>query len=586
MWGDPMRFMHCLMLSFLFLATSHVHAEISCQDYIIMTREQAQARSLAAAEGDEASLNVLQAIASGGTALDEQMANNHLLLLYIAVEHLHLGGGQEISSTLRDAIQLGLETDQNATSIKTLTQLDQLIQKTLEKLKKEPFSLSEQKFATWGEKLQELLRLPAKLKTIKEAVDREFTPSTLDAYLFAHHGYHMFPEQARYQARVWDGITLNKIEPSQVKLNLREFLTFVIMAMEIEDPIQEYSERTGQTIRFILPKFARFMGSTAERLQYLEENGAGTRWCESAWCKEERRHGNAWARIYQKLTGQDPSRDNPNSIADVEFTEKGAFDHLISRMTTEWNASSTYLTFSHQTDGELHGLMMNITRDEIKHLIISSSAYVFLKGIDPWGRFKDLARTAWYFVTSHQEERSNGQDMITNKVRLIEAVYTHALIELKMRRYLRTLPLSALREIFDGETRIEPKETAHLDEATQRQYAAWEKDAARKRSRLLWWEQGDARDQALAQELFEQTHRQLIDQVIEREFDGFKGDEVFESLESQAQIDRIHRLDIQSEHYPGMDLRKDGEMWIRVLSDALRHYQIFHAEAALKQNPT
>jgi hypothetical protein len=579
-----MRLMHGFIFFLFLLKMNHALAESPCEKYMTMPSEAVKARSFEVAQGDETGLGILDAVTSGGTALDEQLKENRLLLLYVAVEHLGLNHGED-SHPLREAMSLWLASDGNSTRVKSRAALDQLIQEAIKGVKDRQPDPSRLRLASSREKFRELLSLPAKLATLKKIVDHEFTFSTLDSYLMAHHGFHMLPEIAGYQARPWDGVTLNKIEPSQVKINLREFLTFVTMAMEIEDPIKGYSERTGQTIRFILPKFARFMGSTAERLRYLEGSGAGSRWCESPWCKEERRHGNSWARIYQRLTGREPNRDNPNSIADVEPTERGAFAHLVSRMTTEWNASSTYLTFSHQTEGELHSLMMNITRDEIKHLIISSSAYVFLKGFGPWGRFRDLAKTAWYFIRSHQEERSNGQDMISNEVRLIETIYVHALIEMKMRQYLNTLPLSALREIFDGESRIEPKETVILSEEIQRQYVEMEKDGDRKRRFLLWWERRQIRDQALAQEKFEERHREFIARIIRDKFEGFKGAENFESAASEALRQQIARLDIPRDLSQEMNLPRDREIWVHVLSDALRRYQIFSQEARLQRPP-
>ena len=67
-------------------------------------------------------------------------------------------------------------------------------------------------------------------------------------------------------------------------------------------------------------------------------------------------------------------RDNPNGPQVVTSSESDAVRLVIGRQAAEWNSSSTYLVMAAHARGDLHHLLRNVARDEIKHLGILAAA--------------------------------------------------------------------------------------------------------------------------------------------------------------------------------------------------------------------
>ncbi len=110
----------------------------------------------------------------------------------------------------------------------------------------------------------------------------------------------------------------------------------------------------------------------------------------------------------------------------VTAGEEDALRHLISRQTTEWNASSSYIVMAAHATGHLHNLIRNLERDEVKHLCIMSAAAAYLLGPRPWGRFLDLVRKGLDNYTSQKKSRSGGRVFGTNPVTAIEGIVAHS----------------------------------------------------------------------------------------------------------------------------------------------------------------
>jgi hypothetical protein len=140
------------------------------------------------------------------------------------------------------------------------------------------------------------------------------------------------------------------------------------VAREIEEPILEHSQQNGEGFRLLLPSLGRFLGKNHEEAAYAASHGLP--WCESPWCEEERRHATTFARIIERLTGTSPVHDNPNRPKVVTSSEADAVRLVISRESAEWNSSSTYTVMAAHGTGDLHHLLRNLARDEIKHLAI------------------------------------------------------------------------------------------------------------------------------------------------------------------------------------------------------------------------
>jgi hypothetical protein len=224
------------------------------------------------------------------------------------------------------------------------------------------------------------------------------------------------------------------------------------IAMENEEPIPAYTRQSGEGFRFLLPSLARFMGVNREEARHLAEQGLT--WCVGPWCAEEHRHSNMLARLIEIVTGRPPKRDNPNQPIQVTSDEQAALEHFNSRQTTEWNASSSYLVMAAHTRGELHKIVRNLQRDEIKHLTILGAAHCYLFGWQPWRRFATLLRTGIGNYKLQRERRSGGELLGANPVTAIEGIVAHMLTEFLLRQWLRTVPLRSLRAIFEAPSRV------------------------------------------------------------------------------------------------------------------------------------
>src|SRR5258708_12607378 len=222
-------------------------------------------------------------------------------------------------------------------------------------------------------------------------------------------------------------------------------------AMESEEPIMDYTQQRGEGFRFLLPELGRVMGKNEEQARYSAEPRLP--WCESAWCAEERRHSNAFARMIARLVNISPSRENPNQPMDVPADEHDDIFHIINRQTSEWNASSSYIVMAAHATGDLHILIRNIVRDEIKHLSILSCAYSYLFGPRFWKRLLDCIKLG--VANYHQRRNRSGVDLLgPNPILSLTAVPPHLLTALYLTKWLKTVPLRALTTVFETPSRL------------------------------------------------------------------------------------------------------------------------------------
>ena len=252
---------------------------------------------------------------------------------------------------------------------------------------------------------RQLLRLPRTLAAVGRMIRDDCSPAAADEYLWAFRGFHLEPSDPHYRARSWQKTRIGDIRPAEVVgLPAGEMAFMMHVAMEIEDPILEYSHQNGEGFRQLLPTLGRFMGKNDAEAAYAAEQGLS--WCESPWCAEERRHGNVFAKAIERLTNTSPARDNPNEPRAVTADEDEAMRHLISREAAEWASSSTYIVMAAHASGSLHTLLRNVARDEIKHLCILSAADRYLLGPRPWARFVELVKIGLEHYRGQRRRRS------------------------------------------------------------------------------------------------------------------------------------------------------------------------------------
>jgi hypothetical protein len=412
----------------------------------------------------------------------------------------------------------------------------------------------------WAQ-FRQALRLPATLLSILSIVRQDFEASALDDHLWSFWGFHHRNADVQYRARPWQKVQLRAIEPEDVvRIEVWEMVLMLNMAMEDEEPIPEYSHQSGEGFRFLLPTLARFMGRNEEQARFAAQHGLA--WCEGAWCAEERRHSNTLARMIERLMKKPPRRDNPNKPMVVTAGEEDALRHLISRQTSEWNASSSYILMAAHATGHLHNLIRNLERDEVKHLCIMSAAAAYLLGPRPWARFLDLVRKGLDNYTTQKKSRSGGAVFGTNPVTAIEGIVAHLLTEFYLQKWLKTVPLRTLTVVFETPSSIPEFGVPELSPRRQAEVNELLNNGEKKRLTLARWAP-QKRRQALEQQRFERLQQGAIERIIALELDGFSGAEQPGSERDKAVRKRIRRTT------PG------GSRILRAsLIDHLRDYQV------------
>jgi hypothetical protein len=430
--------------------------------------------------------------------------------------------------------------------------------------------------------LRQTLCLPKTLLAIVRMIREDFTPGALDENLWAFWGFHQevsghelhAPNDPYYRARKWEKVRLSSIRPQNVVggLAVWEIAFMMNVAMENEDPIMEYSGHNGEGFRYLLPNLGRFMGKNEEQARYAAEHGLP--WCESAWCAEERRHSNAFARMIERLVNISPNRENPNQPMAVTPDEAAAVRLLLNRQVVEWNASSSYAVMAAHSSGDLRVLLRNILRDEIKHLSILSSADSYLFGPRPWGRFVDWVKMGLEFYRGQRKDRSGGEILGGNPVLALEGIVAHLLTAFFLSRWLRTVPLRTLTAVFETPSRLEDLAAFVPTPERQEQIDATLREGKDRRMALIRWNKGQGgkaeRSKALARRQFEEPHREIIERIVAAELDGFQGAESPGSPRDKTLRRWIDSLALESH---GLE-RHGKNMLRRCLRDRLRHYQI------------
>lgn len=410
---------------------------------------------------------------------------------------------------------------------------------------------------------KQALRLPQTLLAIYRIVCEEFAVGRLDEYLWAFWGFHQEPWDQHWRMRPWDKVQLRDIGPRDVTaIEIREMAAMLSIAMEDEEPIPEYTRQSGEGFRYLLPTLGRYMGKTQEQAAFGAEHDLS--WCEGPWCAEERRHGNTLARIVERLTEHAPVRDNPNRPMVVTADDGSAIRHLVSRQTTEWNASSSYVVLAAHAKGQLHPLLRNLARDEIKHLCIMSAAYKYLFGPRPWRRFLELVKKGLENYRSQQKSRSAGRALGANPITAVEGIAGHLLVEFFLRRWLRTVPLRTLETVFETLSRATPLAEPSTPEQRRVEVDLVLREARGHRLGLLRWEPV-ARKKALEQRQFEGVSAALLERKIRDELDGFDGAEIPGSREARKMIARLRRSG-----------RSGSPLLRAALRDYFRDFQIRH----------
>ena len=432
-----------------------------------------------------------------------------------------------------------------------------------------------------GSKWKQFLALPKTLRSLKKLIDDNFKPSTLDENLYAFYGFHQNTADRFYGQRPWEKVNLGTIDGSSIKnLTDSEFVGIMVYAMEIEDPILGYSWASGQGFRFLLPLMGRFMGKNEEEAEHIRQLKAKgdekAKWCESPWCEEERRHGNMWAKLTSLISGSEPNRDNPVEPYEPSPNEDGAQFHHYSRQSTEWSATSSYLVLAAHAEGDLQQSIVNVAADEIKHLTLLTAAQTYLFGYSPWVRLTNMVKKSWAEFRSHKNDRSTGGEVSSNPITFFEILVSHVMTEIKMRQYMRTLPLGTLHGFFESQSKLPELDRVKIPADLREEMEVLQSAGSVIRQDYLRWSPKTLAA-ALKQVGFEKINQKLVSKVVEKEFANFAGAEDFESLQSMQIQKRINEIDLSAYKFIGWNPNGPTEENFRkALYHRLREFQILN----------
>lgn len=249
--------------------------------------------------------------------------------------------------------------------------------------------------------------------------------------------------------RPWERIHWAEIAPDQIRgVELELFLQVLASAAEIETPIRDYSQESWGYFHQIHSPMAEFIGG--------QRTNHGTLLSPGTWEKEERQHAPVFRKLYACL-GDRPLTPKPNSVSG--YTSSGdpsqdLYDHILSRIATEWAAASVYLWLMAHSTGELQHAIAQPFQDEINHL-------AKFWGFSRWAldttyrdHLQGSTRSLLQLLLHHQQERTYGPSVLSKSLHLSDWRATTALafsltrMLVRLRRWNLELSPSYLRHLF------------------------------------------------------------------------------------------------------------------------------------------
>jgi DNA-binding transcriptional MerR regulator len=258
------------------------------------------------------------------------------------------------------------------------------------------------------------------------------------------------PNQFTYpHQRPWEPIHWNGIHPSQIiGVDPDLFLQIIANATEIEAPIRAYSKESRDYLQTIHPQMAYFLGG--------DYDTDGSTLVVGVWEKEERQHAPTFSKIYHQLTDK-KLQLKPNSVSNYQSCDdpyRAACRHLLSRITTEWSATSVYLWLMAHSTGELQRVIAQPLQDEVNHL-------AKFWGFSRWAfahsylqQLSGSSRNLVSLIQHHKDERTQGDDFLHETLKLsqiprvAELGFTFMRVMVRLRAWNRELSPSYLRHLF------------------------------------------------------------------------------------------------------------------------------------------
>ncbi|MBW4574365.1 MAG: hypothetical protein KME08_03685 [Aphanothece sp. CMT-3BRIN-NPC111] len=245
--------------------------------------------------------------------------------------------------------------------------------------------------------------------------------------------------------RPWEPIDWQAITPEQIiGVDPALFISVIAGAAEIETPIRAYARESWGYLQSAHPPMARFMGGIFTTDGSPLEVGL--------WEKEERQHGPAFRKIYQQLTGE-KLQPKPNSVEGYQASEnlrEDVYKHAISRMTTEWGATSVYLWLMAHSTGALQQAIAQPMQDEVNHLAKMWGISYWAFGDSYITRLRGTSKNLISLFKHHQGERTHSNDMLqlTYALHAVELTFTFVRVMVQLHRWNQTLLPGDLEQLF------------------------------------------------------------------------------------------------------------------------------------------
>ena len=261
----------------------------------------------------------------------------------------------------------------------------------------------------------------------------------------------------RPQPRPWQPINWRAINQEQIiGVEPEIFLQLIAGAAEIEDPIRGYAQESRCYLEQVHPPMAKFMGGMLTKEAKILELGV--------WEKEERQHAPTFQKIYQQLSGK-KLQPKPNTVKGYQPTSEpwqDVYRHTLSRISTEWSATSVYLWLMAHSTGELQSAISQPLQDEINHLakFWGFSSWAFAESY--FNQLKGSTKNLITLLKHNQSERTQGKDLINkafslnNLVLILELTFTFTRVMVRLRRWDKELSRSYLRHLFGNSPVIYP----------------------------------------------------------------------------------------------------------------------------------
>jgi hypothetical protein len=251
--------------------------------------------------------------------------------------------------------------------------------------------------------------------------------------------------------RIWEPIDWKGIAREQIiGVDPDLFVMLVAGATEIEAPIREYSQESWSYMQSIHPQMAYFLGG--------EQAPDGSVVALGVWEREERQHAPTFSKIYHLLTGE-KLQPKPNSVDEDGASKLALADvyrHTLSRISTEWGATSVYLWLMAHSTGALQQAIAQPLQDEINHLAKFWGFSRWAFGGTYFKQLKGSAQNLVGLMNHHQGERTDGGNILgaATTVDAIELAFSFSRVMVRMYAWNRELSDSFLNHLFAPQSQL------------------------------------------------------------------------------------------------------------------------------------